>query len=217
MDVRIYEDFLEVLKELPKKHADELLRGIINYVREWTEFHSKVRLSNVLRSSRVFRLDIQKWNKKGWENSKWGGRPVDKPTEKTSQLTAQKQLKNNEEEVEEEEEVEDKKTLRKKINKKKFLDFVFLSDEEFERLITDFWKEVIDSRIEDLDCWLSVPKNKSSREWDHNKTIRNWLKRDWIKKKSTKKLYDFDADRWEQKPPPKSWNHDRKKDLVLDE
>src|SRR5699024_7952395 len=78
------------------------------------------------------------------------------------------------------------KESKVKNDKKKHLDHVQLTDGEYNRLIDEYGKQVIDSKIEDLDTYIS---NKGKNPYkDHNKTLRNWIKRDGIKsKRETKK------------------------------
>ena len=77
------------------------------------------------------------------------------------------------------------KESKVKNDKKKHLDHVQLTDGEYNRLIDEYGKQVIDSKIEDLDTYIS---NKGKNPYkDHNKTLRNWIKRDGIKSKSETK------------------------------
>ncbi len=64
-------------------------------------------------------------------------------------------------------------------NKVKHLDFVFLTNEEYQKLINRFGKEATDSLIEDLDTGID---SKGYKYTNHYKTIINWAKR---AKKST--------------------------------
>src|SRR5699024_10253873 len=70
-------------------------------------------------------------------------------------------------------------------NKQKYLDNVLLRSDEYKRLINEFGQEVIDSKIADLDTYIS---NKGKNPYkDHNKTLRNWIKKDGTKPLSVKK------------------------------
>src|SRR5699024_2437288 len=70
-------------------------------------------------------------------------------------------------------------------NKQKYLDNVLLKSDEYKRLINELGQEVIDSKIEDLDTYIS---NKGKNPYkDHNKTLRNWIKKDGTKPLSVKK------------------------------
>lgn len=67
------------------------------------------------------------------------------------------------------------KEKKEKESKEKFLDSVFLTKDEYERLIQDYGKATVDSKIEDLDNYIG---SKGKRYKDHNKTLRGWLKKD---------------------------------------
>ncbi|MGO4181838.1 replication protein [Paenibacillus sp. TAF43_2] len=63
-----------------------------------------------------------------------------------------------------------------------FHDTVFLTQEEYDRLVNDFGKERVDLYIEMVDEWQT--NNPKKQKKDHNKTIRVWIKKDDAKKKS---------------------------------
>lgn len=58
--------------------------------------------------------------------------------------------------------------------KKQFADTVYLTETEYERLVADFGKSLVDSTIEDLDEWQT--NNPKKKKKDHNKTLRKWMK-----------------------------------------
>jgi hypothetical protein len=64
--------------------------------------------------------------------------------------------------------------IEKDNSKKKYLDTVFLTDKEYERLVKDFGKSLVEDTIERLDEWQT--NNPKKQKTDHNKTIRVWLK-----------------------------------------
>ncbi|WP_077622034.1 DUF4373 domain-containing protein [Sediminibacillus massiliensis] len=71
------------------------------------------------------------------------------------------------------------KESKEKERKEKYRDYVYLTKDEYERLVSEYGQSVTDSKIEDLDTYLS---NKGKNKYkDHNKTIRNWMKRDGVK------------------------------------
>jgi hypothetical protein len=72
--------------------------------------------------------------------------------------------------------VKESKVKEKEINPEKtqFLDTVYLTPKEYERLITDYGKPLVDSTIEDLDEWQT--NNPKKKKTDHNKTLRKWMK-----------------------------------------
>lgn len=63
----------------------------------------------------------------------------------------------------------------KKPKKNRHLDAVFLTTDEYKRLVDDYTAFVVDSKIEDLDNYIGSTGKKYK---DHNKTLRGWLKRD---------------------------------------
>lgn len=69
---------------------------------------------------------------------------------------------------------------KKTMEKLKFHDTVFLTQEQYDKLCTDFGKTKVDNMIEALDEW-QTNKKKSQHKKDHNKTIRVWIKRDQAK------------------------------------
>ena len=75
-------------------------------------------------------------------------------TEKTEKNSAKR--KKQEEEVEEEVEieVEEENKKKEKNNKKKFLDFVLLSEDEHEKLVKQFWVQQTNQLIERLNNYL---------------------------------------------------------------
>lgn len=62
----------------------------------------------------------------------------------------------------------------------KFLDTVFLTQEQYDKLCTEFGKTVVDDTIEALDEW-QTNKKPSQHKKDHNKTLRVWIKKDQSK------------------------------------
>lgn len=69
----------------------------------------------------------------------------------------------------------ERKGNESKENKIRHLDYVLLTEAEYTRLINDYGKKVVDSKIEDLDNYIG---SKGKRYKDHNKTLRAWLKKD---------------------------------------
>lgn len=68
------------------------------------------------------------------------------------------------------------KESKRKENKEKikYCDTVFLTHEEYEKLSTQFGKNVVDKKIERLDYYQTEKKHYK----DHYKTLLNWLKAD---------------------------------------
>lgn len=77
-----------------------------------------------------------------------------------------------------------KETLKKGdiyMSKIKFLDTVYLTQEEHDRLINEFGKETVDLFIEKLDEWQTNYPKKAKK--DHNKTIRVWIRTEQARQK----------------------------------
>lgn len=66
----------------------------------------------------------------------------------------------------------------------KFLDTVYLTLEQYEKLCNEFGKHRVDNTIEALDEW-QTNKKPSQHKKDHNKTIRVWIKKDLEKNKAS--------------------------------
>ena len=94
-----------------------------------------------------------------------------------------------EEEVEVEEDNNKKESKKKNkksekkenVEKEKYLEFVYLAKVEYDRLVADYGKLIVDGKIEDLDNYIGS-KGLQKSYIDHNRTIRAWLKRDGIEK-----------------------------------
>lgn len=61
-----------------------------------------------------------------------------------------------------------------KESKLQFADTVYLTQEEYDRLVSDYDKRTVDNYIERLDEWQS--NNPKKQKKDHNKTLRVWMK-----------------------------------------
>lgn len=115
--------------------------------------------------------DSMKWNQNAVKTFEKGIKQ--RKTEK-SDKNSEKQKK-QEEEVEEEieVEVEEENKKKEKNTKKKFLDFVLLSDDEYNKLVNQFWVKHTDALIDKLNnyIWSTGKRYKS-----HYFTILNWSK-----------------------------------------
>lgn len=105
-----------------------------------------------------------------WRKSHWWWRPKNKQENweneeeeqtKNKQKTNTKQAKNNQDKDKDKE--EDKDISKEKIIKKKFLEFVELTEEEYQKLVDKFWTRWTDERIEKLNnyIWSTWKKYKS--------------------------------------------------------
>lgn len=58
----------------------------------------------------------------------------------------------------------------------KFLDYVYLTPKEHERLVTEFGHEDTQWMIEQLDIYIGQNPKRNNRYTDHNRVIRGWVK-----------------------------------------
>ena len=65
--------------------------------------------------------------------------------------------------------------VKENISKEKFLDFVFLTQEEYQKLIKKFGKKAVATKIEDLNDYLGQHNKKYK---SHYFTLNNWLRKD---------------------------------------
>lgn len=72
------------------------------------------------------------------------------------------------------------KENKSKEDKEAHLELVLLKPSEYEKLVTEYGKKVVDHKIHDLDDYLATT-NKEYK--DHNRTIRKWMRKDGIKTK----------------------------------
>ena len=89
-------------------------------------------------------------------------------------------------------------------SKKKYLEYVYISDNEYKNLIDWYWERVIKWKIEDLNNYIWQKwKDKYS---SHYHTILAWLRKDWVKKLP-------------EKPKDDSWVYEnlRDQDVYLQE
>ena len=121
-------------------------------------------------NSRKARADA--WAK-GWQISSWWWRPkASKEQAKSKNETSKKQAKNNQDKDKEEDKVKD--IDKEKDNKKnKYLDFVYLSEDEHQKLISQLGNKLTDELIDKLNnyIWSTGKRYKS-----HYFTILNWSK-----------------------------------------
>jgi len=68
---------------------------------------------------------------------------------------------------------------KKPTEKVKYHDEIYLTSEEYDRLVADFGKRITDAEILDADAYLSQGNNRKNYS-DHNKMIRTWLRRKGI-------------------------------------
>lgn len=65
----------------------------------------------------------------------------------------------------------------------KYLDYVYLTPKEHERLVTEFGHEDTRWMIEQLDNYIGQNPKKNDRYTDHNRVIRGWVKEKLLKER----------------------------------
>lgn len=169
--ITLFEDQYQFFKELKSKR---LLVAFVEFMfediePEWLSWIEKT----VFNSLRI-RMENQKKKSLAWKQSHWGWRPRNSSSElgtennrKTTEQTTNKQ------------EVEDKDKVIKENKKEKFLEFVYLTKQEYDKLIDTYWEKVIKWQIENLNNYIW--QKWKDKYKSHYYTILNWNKKAWIK------------------------------------
>jgi len=78
-----------------------------------------------------------------------------------------------------------------------YLEYVYLTNTEYNKLIETYWKKVIDNEIENLNNYIWQKWGKDPYK-SHYYTILNWLRKSWAKKlpTTTTQLNDFQIEDW---------------------
>lgn len=198
-EIKLFEDQYKFFKDMKSKR---LLVAFVEFMFEDIEPSDLKWLEKTVFESMRKRMEnskkIHDGNSKGWSSSHWGWRPPKDSWElewenksKTSRTTTQKQLKNNEEwsmKIEEKENV-----------KRKFLDYVYLSDVEYKKISDRYWERVLKDFIERLDNWIwEKPNSKNRKDRDHYRTILQRIKKEWVKEKlpPPKQLSEYEIEDW---------------------
>lgn len=177
--ITLFQDQYELYKELK---SPNLLVAFVEFMFE--DKQPKNSLLNSLETA-IFNsfVDRMEKSKKLYDrNCKWGQSshwwwrpetPVEKPTEKTAKQTTKKQQskqpKNKEVEVE----------VYKENKKRKHLEYVFLTDEEYNKLVEDYWRGVVEDQIKNLNNYIW--QNWKDKYKNHYYTILNRMRKAWIK------------------------------------
>lgn len=83
------------------------------------------------------------------------------------------------------------------IVRNKYLEYVYLSDIEYKKLIETYWEKVIENEIENLNNYIGQKWWKDPYK-SHYYTILNWLRKSWAKKlpTTTTQVNDFQIEDW---------------------
>lgn len=117
--------------------------------------------------------DSMKWNQNAVKTFEKGIKQ--RKTEKSDKNSEKQKKQEEEEEVE----VEEENKKKEKNTKKKFLDFVKLTDDEYSKLINQFWQQLADEKIKHLNNYIG---SKWDKYKSHYYTILSWDRNDtWPK------------------------------------
>lgn len=173
--ITLFDDQYAFYKELK---SEKLLVAFVEFMFEDIEPHDLNSMEQTIRNSLLERMNNWKWKSDAWAKSHWWWRPKKQQDDlqTNNKKTTEKQQKNNKQttsisisrsisnKIEDKVKVEDNK-------KNKYLDFVYLSEEEHQKLTTQLWPKLTDQLIEKLNNYIwSIWKDKYK---SHYYTILN--------------------------------------------
>jgi len=169
-----FNSFLDTAKAIEDKDLRlEYLMAVAEY---WIEGKEPTNpIVKALMVQTKFTLDRSKeLSQQKAEYMKWNQNAV-KTFEKVLKQRKTEQIRDKQKK--QEEEVEEEKENKKKNNKRKFLDFVLLSDDEYNKLISLLWEKLTTELIDKLNnyIWSTWKRYKS-----HYFTLLNWSKNESI-------------------------------------
>lgn len=182
-EIKLFEDQYKFFKEMKSKR---LLVAFVEFMFDDIEPSDLKWLEKTVFESMRKRMEnskkIHDGKSKGWRSSHWGWRPWNTNWElewennrKTTEQTTEKQQENKEEWSMKIEDI-------KENIKRKYLDYVYLSDDECNKIRDRYWERVLKEFIERVDNRVWEKPNSKDRKWrDHYRTILNRIKRAWIK------------------------------------
>ena len=203
---RCYELFYKIGKELPTELKAKYYEALMEYGLYGTEPTDPVIKALLLwpmysidKSDELSVIRSELWKKhKGNQYTKGDSRreAQKKPLEQNGTELEQngtwsiRSIKKNKEDIE-----DIRSNNKEKINKKKYLDFVYLAEEEHTKLINLYGIKQTDELIDKLNNYIG---STWKRYKSHYYTILNWLRKSWAKKlpTTTTQLKDFQIEDW---------------------
>lgn len=168
-----FNSFLDTARAIEDKELRlKYLMAVAEYWLEWKKSDDPIIKALMVQTE--FTLDRSKEISKEKSEYMKGNQNAVKNYEKL--LKQRKTEKNRNEQKKQEEEVEvEEEYIKKKINKKKFLDFVLLTDDEYFKLVNQFWEKLTSELIDKLNnyIWSTWKRYKS-----HYFTIMNRSKKE---------------------------------------
>lgn len=195
-----YQSFSDAIKCLPKENQLYAYQYITEYALQWVlpdANEDSVAYAIFLMAKPQIDANIDR-RKNG---NKWGRPQKEKPmvsenTQNEKPLVIENE-QNEKPNVNVNVNVNDNVNVKENV-KRKFLDYVYLSDEEYKKISDRYWESVLKDFIERLDnrIWIN-PHAKNRQDRDHYRTILQRIKKEWIKEHHTqKKLSEFEIEEW---------------------
>ena len=195
-----YQSFSDAIKCLPKENQLYAYQYITEYALQWVlpdANEDSVAYAIFLMAKPQIDANIDR-RKNG---NKWGRPQKEKPMV-SENIQNKKPLvieneQNEKPNVNVNVNVNDNVNVKENV-KRKFLDYVYLSDEEYKKISDRYWESVLKDFIERLDnrIW-EKPHDKNRQGRDHYRTILKRIQKDWIKERPTKKqLSEFEIEEW---------------------
>ena len=200
-----YQSFSDAIKCLPKENQLYAYQYITEYALQWVlpdANEDSVAYAIFLMAKPQIdaninrRINGSKWWAKPWnQNARKNRDTVDNWEKQLKQPTVD--LENDQKQPNVNVNVNDNVNVKENV-KRKFLDYVYLSDEEYKKISDRYWESVLKDFIERLDnrIWIN-PHAKNRQDRDHYRTILQRIKKEWIKEHHTKKqLSEFEIEEW---------------------
>ena len=193
-----YQSFSNAIKCLPKENQLYAYQYITEYALQWVlpdANEDSVAYAIFLMAKPQIDANIDR-RKNG---NKWGRPQKEKPMVSENTQNEKPLVIENEQNEKPNVNVNVNDNVNVKENvKRKFLDYVYLSDEEYKKISDRYWENVLKDFIERLDnrIW-EKPTDKNRQGRDHYRTILKRIQKDWIKERPTKKqLSEFEIEEW---------------------
>ena len=177
---RCFELFYKTGKNLPPEMWKQYYDALMEYGLYWVEPSDPVILS--LLQWAMYSIDkFSEHRKKTSKSMEWNSNAVSSWEKHKKQIETdwhswEQMLSDGS--IEEIEDIED---IKENI-KRKYLDYVYLSDDECNKIRDRYWERVLKEFIERVDNRVWEKPNSKDRKWrDHYRTILNRIKRAWIK------------------------------------
>ncbi len=180
-----YQSFRNATKTLPKDNQKNALVMMVEYWIDWIEPNPEI--DGIAYAIYLMaKPQIDRNNKRFANGSEWG-RPKkdwDNSEKPKPKQTITKPKANTNTNTNTNTNINISKYINKEnLEKRKFLDFVYLSNQEYNKLLEDYWDRTVKMFIDRLNGYIGQIGEKVAHKKyvSHNHTIRNRINKDWIK------------------------------------